>query len=75
MFVRLRWFILGFATAAVAGFFVVKRARAMRQRLDAEGLARIVASYVADAVEAVGIALQRSGAEPSVTSTEETEHS
>lgn len=68
MFVRLRWFTLGFLAAAVLGAMIVKRARAMKERLDAEGVARIAASYVADAVEAVGRAMQRTAATADVAS-------
>ncbi|MGI9586271.1 MAG: hypothetical protein ACR2N7_11845, partial [Acidimicrobiia bacterium] len=39
---------------------VVSRARAMRERLDAEGVARISASVAADGLEAAGKRLQRS---------------
>lgn len=39
---------------------IVKRARTMRERLDSEGIARVVASFGADVVEAIGRGLQRS---------------
>lgn len=64
MFVRIRWFILGFLTAAIVGAMIVKRARAMKERLDAEGVARVAASYIADAVESMGHAMQRSAQGP-----------
>ena len=60
MFTRLRWFVYGMVVSAIIGAMIVKRARAMRERLDAEGIARVVASYGADMVEAFGRALQRS---------------
>ncbi len=60
MFTRLRWFVYGMLVSAIIGAMIVKRARAMKERLDAEGIARVAASYGADAVEAYGRALQRS---------------
>jgi hypothetical protein len=45
------------------GAMVVKRARAMKERLDAQGVVRVGASIGADMVEATGRILQRS-AEP-----------
>ena len=74
MFVRFRWFVLGFVTAAVAGLVVVRRARAMKERLDAEGLARVAASFVADVVEAAGLALQRSAVEAPPAVSDEATH-
>jgi hypothetical protein len=60
MFIRVRWFLFGVIVSVVAGMMVIKRARAMKQRLDAEGVVRIIASYGADVVETLGTALQRS---------------
>ncbi len=60
MFTRLRWFLYGVVVSAVVAVMIVKRARSMKERLDADGVARIVASYGADIVEAAGRALQRS---------------
>ncbi|KAA3636820.1 MAG: hypothetical protein DWP92_08980 [Armatimonadetes bacterium] len=60
MFTRLRWFLYGVVVSAVVAVMVVKRARAMKERLDAEGVGRVVASYAADIVEAFGRSLQRS---------------
>ena len=63
MLTRLRWFAYGFSVALVMGAMVVKRARAMKERLDAQGVVRVGASIGADMVEATGRILQRS-AEP-----------
>jgi hypothetical protein len=60
MFTRMRWFVYGMLVSVIVGAMIVKRARAMRERLDAEGIARVAASYGADVVEAFGRALQRS---------------
>lgn len=60
MLVRIRWFIYGVAVALGAAVVVVSRARAMRERLDAQGVARVSAVIAADGIEAVGRRLQRS---------------
>lgn len=60
MFMRLRWFLLGVIGSVTAGVMVVRRARTIKHRLDAEGIARIMVSYGADLVQAVGRGLQRS---------------
>jgi hypothetical protein len=60
MLTRLRWFLYGFLVACAIGFVVVKRARAMKERLDAQGVARVGVSIGADVVEAAGRVLQRS---------------
>ena len=60
MFTRIRWFIYGAATTLGATVLVVRRARSMRDRLDAEGVTRISASIAADGIEMVGRRLQRS---------------
>lgn len=60
MFTRIRWFIYGAAVTLGITAMVVSRARAMRERLDAEGVARISAGIAADGIEAVGRRLQRS---------------
>ncbi|MCZ7533228.1 MAG: hypothetical protein M5U23_07460 [Acidimicrobiia bacterium] len=60
MFIRLRWFLYGVVISAVVAVMVIKRARALKERLDTEGVTRVVASYGADVVEAAGRALQRS---------------
>ncbi|MCL1595064.1 MAG: hypothetical protein M3132_12000 [Actinomycetia bacterium] len=60
MFTRLRWFAYGTAVTLGATVLVVTRARSMRERLDAEGVTRVGASFAADAVEYAGRKLQRS---------------
>jgi hypothetical protein len=60
MLTRLRWFIYGFLAAAALAAVIVKRARAMKERLDAQGVARVGVSIGADVVEAAGRVLQRS---------------
>lgn len=60
MFTRARWFVYGAAVSATATVMVVSRARTMREKLDAEGVARISASLAADGMEAMGRRLQRS---------------
>jgi len=60
MFTRARWFVYGTAVTIGATVLVVTRARAMRERLDAEGVARVGASFAADAIEYTGRKLQRS---------------
>ena len=60
MFTRLRWFLYGVVVSAIVAAMIIKRARAMKERLDAEGIARVVGSYGADVIEAAGRALQRS---------------
>ena len=60
MLTRIRWFIYGVAASLGATILVVSRARAVRERLDAEGVARISAGIAADGIEAVGRRLQRS---------------
>lgn len=64
MFTRLRWFLYGMVVSVVVTVMVIKRARAMKERLDTEGVARVVASYGADVIEAAGRALQRSAMPP-----------
>jgi hypothetical protein len=60
MLTRLRWFTYGVLVALAVGVVVVKRARAMKERLDAQGVARVGVSIGADVVEAAGRVLQRS---------------
>jgi len=60
MFTRLRWFAYGSAVTLGATVVVVGRARAMRERLDAQGVARVSANLAADGIELVGKRLQRS---------------
>ncbi len=60
MFVRIRWFVYGAAMTVGLGFLVVKRARQLRERLDARGLKRASAHVAADSLERVGRRLQRS---------------
>jgi len=60
MFTRARWFLYGSAVTLGATALVITRARAMKERLDAEGVARIGASYAADTIEFAGRRLQRS---------------
>jgi hypothetical protein len=62
MLTRLRWFLYGFIVALAIGAVIVKRARAMKERLDAQGVARVGVSISADMVEAAGRVLQRSAA-------------
>ena len=64
MLTRLRWFIYGFVSACAIGVMIVKRARAMKERLDAQGVVRVGVSIGADVVEAAGRVLQRSAATP-----------
>ena len=66
MLTRIRWFLYGFAAASAIGVVVVKRARAMKERLDAQGVARVGVSIGADVVEAAGRLLQRSAEPPAV---------
>ena len=60
MFTRARWFIYGSAVTLGATVMVIARARSMKERLDAEGVARVGASYAADTIEFAGRRLQRS---------------
>lgn len=60
MFMRARWFVLGSAATLGATVFVVSRARTLREQLTPKGVARASASLAADAIEAVGVRLQRS---------------
>lgn len=60
MFTRIRWLALGSVATLGATVLVVNRARAMKQRLTPEGVARATASLAADTIEAVGVRLQRS---------------
>jgi len=64
MLTRLRWFLYGFLVALAIGSLVVTRARAMKERLDAQGVARVGVSIGADVVEAAGRVLQRSAEPP-----------
>lgn len=56
----MRWFIYGAATTAGVTVVVVSKARTMRERLDAQGVARVSANVAADGIEFVGRRLQRS---------------
>ena len=60
MLTRVRWFVYGSAVTLGATVVVVTRARSMRERLDAEGVARVGASFAADTIEFAGKRLQRS---------------
>jgi hypothetical protein len=60
MLTRARWFMYGSAATLGATVFVASRARAMRERLDAHGIARVSAYAAADGLESVGRRLQRS---------------
>ncbi len=64
MLTRIRWFIYGTAVTLGLTVIVVRRARALRERLDAEGVARISAGIAADGIEAAGRRLQRSSLRP-----------
>ena len=64
MLTRIRWFLYGFVVALAIGAVIVKRARAMKERLDAQGVARVGVSIGADMVEAAGRVLQRSAVAP-----------
>lgn len=64
MLTRFRWFLYGFLVACVIGAVIVKRARAMKERLDAQGVARVGVSIGADVVESAGRMLQRSARSP-----------
>lgn len=69
MLTRIRWFIYGAAATLAVTVAVVSRARAMRERLDAEGVARVSAVMAADGIEAVGRRLQRSSLRVAPTGT------
>ena len=60
MFTRARWFVYGSAVTLGATVLVITRARSMKERLDAEGVARVGASFLADMIEFAGKRLQRS---------------
>jgi hypothetical protein len=60
MFVRLRWFIYGSVVTMILAVIAVRRARAIRERIDADGVVRVAAVMTADGVEAIGRRLQRS---------------
>ena len=60
MLVRLRWFIYGASVTLGLTAIVVRKARSMRERLDAQGVARVSANVAADGLELVGRRLQRS---------------
>ena len=60
MFTRLRWFVYGAAATLGITAFIITKARAMRERLDAQGVARVSANAAADGLEFVGRRLQRS---------------
>ncbi len=60
MFTRARWFVYGSVVTLGATIVVVAKARTMKERLDAEGVARVSASLGADIIEFAGRRLQRS---------------
>jgi len=60
MFTRARWFVYGSVATLGATVMVITRARAMKERLDAEGVARVGATFAADTIEFAGRRLQRS---------------
>jgi len=60
MLTRARWFLYGSAVTLGVTALVVTRARSMKERLDAEGVARVGASFAADTIEFAGKRLQRS---------------
>ena len=60
MFTRARWFVYGSAVTLGATVLVVTRARSMKERLDAEGVTRVGASFAADTIEFAGRRLQHS---------------
>ncbi|MGI9666993.1 MAG: hypothetical protein ACR2N2_07840 [Acidimicrobiia bacterium] len=60
MLTRIRWFAYGAAATLGATVVVVSRARSMREKLDAQGVARVSANVAADGIEVVGRRLQRS---------------
>jgi hypothetical protein len=60
MLTRARWFLYGSGVTLGITALVVTRARSMKERLDAEGVARVGASYAADTIEFAGRRLQRS---------------
>ncbi|MEZ5176021.1 MAG: hypothetical protein R2823_07435 [Acidimicrobiia bacterium] len=60
MFTRLRWFLYGVVATVIVTGLIFQRARSMKQRLDAEGVARVLAAYGADVIEYAGRRLQRS---------------
>lgn len=70
MFTRARWFALGSAATLAGTIFVANRARVMKEHLTPEGVARASASIAADAIEAVGVRLQRSAVREVPTQTE-----
>lgn len=60
MFVRLRWFVYGSVATLVVAGVIVRRVRAIRDRIDADGVVRVAVAMTADGVEAIGRRLQRS---------------
>ena len=60
MLTRVRWFVYGSAVTLGGTVLVITRARAMKERLDAEGVARVGATFAADTIEYAGKRLQRS---------------
>ncbi len=60
MFTRIRWFAYGVLATSVAVVMTVRRARSLKERLDAKGLRHIAVSYAADTAHAVGRYLQNS---------------
>jgi hypothetical protein len=59
MLTRIRWFVYGAAATAGVTVVIVSKARAMRERLDAQGIRRVSANLAADGIEHMGRRLQR----------------
>ena len=53
MFTRLRWFTYGAAVTLGLTAVVVRKARDMRERLDAQGVARVSVNVAADGIETI----------------------
>jgi hypothetical protein len=60
MLTRIRWFIYGVVATMALTIMVVSRARQLRERLDARGIKKVVASYGADVIEMAGTYLRNS---------------
>jgi hypothetical protein len=54
MFTRIRWFVYGVVATSAAVVMTVRRAKGLKERLDAKGLRHIAVSYAADTAGAVG---------------------
>jgi len=59
MLTRMRWFVYGVAATLLGAAVVIGKARTMRERLDAHGVAVVSGSLAADTLEKIGRRLQR----------------